>query len=236
MKWHYSHDGTQQGPVTEDEIKGMISAGSVKPSDLVWCDGMAGWEPVSSVAELMPQAPAETAAPSHAAPSHSEDSHAEDSHAVAAASMSAYVEDSTLSQAVVYSGFWRRVAASLIDSVILGVVGAILGIVLGVTMVSGGTDDTEVVELTGNVVGIFLGWLYYALMESSSKQATIGKMVMGIKVTDLEGNQISFARASGRHFGKIISSLILAIGYLMMLWTEKKQTLHDKMAGCLVVK
>ena len=231
MKWHYSHDGTQQGPVTEDEIKGMISAGSVKPSDLVWCDGMAGWEPVSSVAELMPQAPAETAAPSHAAPSQ-----AEDSHAVAAASMSAYVEDSTLSQAVTYSGFWRRVAASLIDSVILGVVGAILGIVLGLAMVSGGTDDTEVVELTGNVVGLFLGWLYYALMESSSKQATIGKMVMGIKVTDLEGNQISFARASGRHFGKIISSLILAIGYLMMLWTEKKQTLHDMMAGCLVVK
>ena len=231
MKWHYSHDGTQQGPVTEDEIKGMISAGSVKPSDLVWCDGMAGWEPVSSVAELMPQAPAETAAPSHAAPSQ-----AEDSQAAAAASMSAYVEDSTLSQAVVYSGFWRRVAASLIDSVILSVVGFILGMVLGLAMVSGGTDDTEVVELTGNVVGIFLGWLYYALMESSSKQATIGKMVMGIKVTDLEGNQISFARASGRHFGKIISSLILAIGYLMMLWTEKKQTLHDKMAGCLVVK
>ena len=231
MKWHYSHDGTQQGPVTEDEIKGMISAGSVKPSDLVWCDGMAGWEPVSSVAELMPQAPAETAAPSHAAPSQ-----AEDSQAAAAASMSAYVEDSTLSQAVVYSGFWRRVAASLIDSVILSVVGFILGMVFGVAMVSGGTDDTEVVELTGNVVGLFLGWLYYALMESSSKQATIGKMVMGIKVTDLEGNQISFARASGRHFGKIISSLILAIGYLMMLWTEKKQTLHDKMAGCLVVK
>ena len=222
MKWHYSHDGTQQGPVTEDEIKGMISAGSVKPSDLVWCDGMAGWEPVSSVAELMPAANTNELA-AHAAP-------------VAAASMSAYVEDSTLSQAVVYSGFWRRVAAFLIDSVILGVVGAILGIVLGVAMVSGGTDDTEVVELTGNVVGLFLGWLYYALMESSSKQATIGKMVMGIKVTDLEGNQISFARASGRHFGKIISSLILAIGYLMMLWTEKKQTLHDKMAGCLVVK
>ena len=222
MKWHYSHDGTQQGPVTEDEIKGMISAGSVKPSDLVWCDGMAGWEPVSSVAELMPAANTNELA-AHAAP-------------VAAASMSAYVEDSTLSQAVVYSGFWRRVAASLIDSVILGVVGAILGIVLGVAMVSGGTDDTEVVELTGNVVGLFLGWLYYALMESSSKQATIGKMVMGIKVTDLEGNQISFARASGRHFGKIISSLILAIGYLMMLWTEKKQTLHDMMAGCLVVK
>lgn len=231
MKWHYSHDGTQQGPVTEDEIKGMILAGSIKPSDLVWCDGMAGWEPVSSVAELMPQAPAEAVAASDATPSQ-----VGDSHAVAAASMSAYVEDSTLSQAVVYSGFWRRVAASLIDSVVLSVVGFILGVVLGIAMVSGGTDDTEVVELTGNVVGIFLGWLYYALMESSSKQATIGKMVMGIKVTDLEGNQISFARASGRHFGKIISSLILAIGYLMMLWTEKKQTLHDKMAGCLVVK
>ena len=83
---------------------------------------------------------------------------------------------------------------------------------------------------------IIAGWLYYALMESSSKQGTIGKQVMGIRVTDLEGNQISFGRASGRYFGKILSALILAIGYLMMLFTQKKQTLHDLMAGCMVVK
>lgn len=222
MKWHYSHQDEQHGPVTDEEIKGLIAAGNITPDNLVWCEGMAGWEPVSNVPELMPSGDTSEVA-AHAAPA-------------AVGSMSAYVEDSTLSQAVVYSGFWRRVAASLIDSVILSVPGFILGIVLGLAMVSGGIDDTEVVELTGKVVGLFLGWLYYALMESSSKQATIGKMVMGIKVTDLEGNQISFGRASGRHFGKILSALILAIGYLMMLFTQKKQTLHDLMAGCLVVK
>lgn len=222
MKWHYTHQDEQHGPVTDEEIKGLIAAGNITSDNLVWCDGMAGWEPISNVPELVP-AVNTTEVAAHAAPA-------------AVGNMSAYVEDTTLSQAVVYSGFWRRVAASLIDSVILSVVGFILGMVLGVVMVAGGTSDAEVVELTGNVVGLFLGWLYYALMESSSKQATIGKMVMGIKVTDLEGNQISFARASGRHFGKIISSLILLIGYLMMLWTEKKQTLHDMMAGCLVVK
>ncbi|MGB2402006.1 MAG: RDD family protein [Akkermansiaceae bacterium] len=222
MKWHYTHQDEQHGPVTDEEIKGLIAGGNITPDNLVWCEGMAGWEPVSNVPELMP-AGNTTGVAAHAAPA-------------AVGSMSAYVEDSTLSQAVVYSGFWRRVAASLIDSVILSFVGVIVGIIWGVAMVAGGISDTEVVELTGNVVGLFLGWLYYALMESSSKQGTIGKQVMGIRVTDLEGNQISFARASGRHFGKIISSLILLIGYLMMLWTEKKQTLHDMMAGCLVVK
>ena len=75
-----------------------------------------------------------------------------------------------------------------------------------------------------------------ALLESGAKQATLGKRAMGIKVTDVNGNRISFGQATGRHFGKWISSIILLIGYLMMLWDERKQTLHDKMAGTLVVK
>jgi len=77
--------------------------------------------------------------------------------------------------------------------------------------------------------------LYWGLFESSPLQATPGKMVLRIKVTDIEGNRISFWRAVGRYFSKIVSGLILGIGYLMIAFTEKKQGLHDIMAGTLVV-
>ena len=76
---------------------------------------------------------------------------------------------------------------------------------------------------------------YYALMESSANQATVGKMALGIRVTDLAGNRLTFGRATARHFGKIISGLTLGIGYLMVAFTPSKQALHDIMAGCLVV-
>ena len=90
--------------------------------------------------------------------------------------------------------------------------------------------------------GIFLvpvilteGWLYYALMESSSFQATIGKRALGLKVTGMNGEPISFGTASIRYFGKILSHLIFSIGYIMAAFTEKKQALHDMLAGCLVI-
>jgi uncharacterized RDD family membrane protein YckC len=73
-------------------------------------------------------------------------------------------------------------------------------------------------------------------MESAPQQATLGKMALGLKVTDLQGEPISFARATGRYFGKIVSSLIFFVGFMMTGWTEKKQALHDIMAGTLVVK
>jgi uncharacterized RDD family membrane protein YckC len=85
------------------------------------------------------------------------------------------------------------------------------------------------------LLALILQWLYFALMESSKNQATLGKMIVGIIVTDLYGNRISFGKASGRFFGKILSGLILNIGYIIAAFTEKKQALHDMIAGCLVV-
>jgi uncharacterized RDD family membrane protein YckC len=86
------------------------------------------------------------------------------------------------------------------------------------------------------VLLIFAGsWLYHTWMESSRYQATLGKMALGIIVTDLYGNRISFARANGRFFGKWISGMVMNVGYLMAAFTEKKQALHDILAGCLVV-
>ena len=84
-------------------------------------------------------------------------------------------------------------------------------------------------------MSFLLVWIYSAVFESSGKQATLGKMALGIIVTDLSGKRISFGKASGRYFGQFLSGFILGIGFLMIAFTARKQGLHDKLAGCLVV-
>jgi uncharacterized RDD family membrane protein YckC len=85
-------------------------------------------------------------------------------------------------------------------------------------------------------VQMIIGWLYDALQESSVHQATFGKRACGLRVTDLNGQRISFARATGRHFAEILSAITLFIGYMMAGWTERKQALHDIIAGTYVVR
>ena len=135
-----------------------------------------------------------------------------------------------------YAEFWKRAVAWFIDYAMFSILGSIVWYVLKlpipehVTPIFGGTW-----VIFTNPLGIIIGWLYFALMESSEKQATLGKMAVKIKVTDMSGNRISFGKATGRYFGKIISGLILGIGYFMAGFTPQKQALHDKMANCLVL-
>jgi uncharacterized RDD family membrane protein YckC len=139
-----------------------------------------------------------------------------------------------------YGGFWIRVVAAIIDNVILRVVVAPIGMVFGGLGIAGmmtGLPHRGLALLGGGVTVIalfFASWLYEAFMESSSYQATLGKMCFGMKVTDLNGNRISFARATGRHFAKALSVMTLGIGYVMVGFTERKQGLHDLLAGTLV--
>jgi uncharacterized RDD family membrane protein YckC len=144
---------------------------------------------------------------------------------------------------VAYAGFWRRFVAFIVDQIILSIViviiSFILGFIMGIFFGVIGLDDATTEVIAGAVVfvfGIVVGWVYYAVPESSIDQATPGKKLLGIIVTDLDGSRISFGRASGRYWGKLVSGLILMIGYLMAGFTEKKQALHDIMANCLVVK
>lgn len=149
-----------------------------------------------------------------------------------------------------YAGFWKRFLAYVIDALIIGAVYLVILVpvfgLLGLGAASAENFENEEAA-TGffiaamgvyffAVLAIFIaGWLYFALMESSARQATLGKMALGIVVTDINGNRVSFGRATGRFFGKIVSGMILYIGYIMAGFTEKKQALHDIMAGCLVV-
>jgi uncharacterized RDD family membrane protein YckC len=142
-----------------------------------------------------------------------------------------------------YAGFWLRFVASVIDSIILLIIGSISGFVFGAVFgflysLSMGTAEgaEEAVLFPSFLLGLVINWLYYAFQESSPKQATLGKQALGIVVVDLDGKRISFGKASGRWFGKLLSSLILLIGFIMAGFTEKKQALHDIISGCLVIK
>ena len=153
---------------------------------------------------------------------------------------------------VEYAGFWLRALAFLIDNVVMGV--AFLFILIPLIFLTGlngfigqfhpdeDLSDAGVFMLIGIIfliatVSLLLTWLYHALMESSEWQATLGKKALGLVVTDMAGNRVSFARSTGRHFGKIVTNMIPAlIGYFMAGFTEKKQALHDMLAGCLVLR
>jgi uncharacterized RDD family membrane protein YckC len=139
-----------------------------------------------------------------------------------------------------YAGFWIRFLAYVIDSLVLSVVFCPLGIVFGLAGSAAELDDNSPEMMIGNmglnVVSIVAGWLYQSLLESSSWQATIGKKLLKLKVTDIDGNRLGFGKATGRYFGKILSGMICLIGFIMVAFTEKKQGLHDIMAGTLVVK
>lgn len=164
----------------------------------------------------------------------------------------------------VYAGFWKRFLAYILDSIIISIAMSIIifpvFLIFGLSVIPSeyfrnmneydftwsyipAEQDFTIAAfflfimlmVIIGLLALVLQWLYFALMESSKNQATLGKMIVGIIVTDLYGNRISFGKASGRFFGKILSGLILNIGYIIAAFTEKKQALHDMIAGCLVV-
>jgi len=151
-----------------------------------------------------------------------------------------------------YAGFWLRFVAHLIDGLLTGAV--LCALLVPLVFLTGLGDalrglhpgqepDPAIIFAFISSIWIFIligivgGWLYYAYCESSEWQATPGKKVLNLSVTDISGNRISFARASGRFFAKMISGLIpFGIGYIMAGFTEKKQALHDMIASCLVLR
>jgi len=152
---------------------------------------------------------------------------------------------------VTYAGFWWRFLSHIIDQIVISFASSIFILpifgIFGISIFSmkrSGYDFEEpeilipIIMMYSSIalISTVVTWLYYALMESSKTQGTVGKLVLKIKVTDYNGNRISFARATGRYFGKILSGMILMIGYIMAGVTERKQALHDMLASCYVMK
>lgn len=165
----------------------------------------------------------------------------------------AYPAGLAMSRGFTFAGFWLRVVAYLLDSVILGAV--VLVLLLPLVFLTGVSGNIEAIvqshgqpnaALIGGLIAmvlvfvliaILMQWLYHAYLESGEKQATWGKQALGVYVTDLLGNRVTFGRASGRFFAKIVTGMIpLGIGYIMAGFTERKQALHDMIAGSLVLR
>ena len=142
-----------------------------------------------------------------------------------------------------YGGFAPRFGAWVIDSAIVHVLGAIASLPVFMAMSlrvdSDGTADTGALmvgQLAGFAFARVVAWLYEAGMNSSSRQATLGKLALKLHVTDLEGQRITFVAATKRHFASYLSTVVLFAGYLIQPAMKRKQTLHDLLAETLVVE
>lgn len=250
-QWYVGRSGQRAGPYTTEQVRQMAAAGQLLPSDLLWKDGLENWVPLTQVKGLLPTGVGGTLPPLELRPQ-AGFSAGPDFHDAPAAGSSAAAEwnpyqsgTGPLGQppaadgTIVYADFLPRVGASVLDAVFIGILGMILQFGLGMVfgVMSGGDDEMiGVGSMLGSLASLVLTLVYFVGYETSDKQGTWGKQLLGIRVTDLQGRRISTGRAVGRYFAKIISNFTCGIGYLLPLFTDRKQTLHDLISGCLALK
>lgn len=247
-EWYYSDAQRQQhGPVGPEHLANLHARGLLPAETLVWREGMSEWKPWREmmrevVVGGMPEDPRAEALvrAAEAAP----DDGAYRPYAIA--ERSPYAPPTARVEAaaapvhgghVVYAAFWKRFAALVIDNFLLGIVGGIIGGIIGFSQAMSGDFDIgySPVDLVVQIVSMLIGACYFGWMYSSSRQASLGKLAVGIKVVRSDGSPIGFWRGFARYFAMIPSGLLLLVGYLMALFTERKQTLHDLMCDTLVV-
>lgn len=230
MEIWIGRDGQRHGPYKEEDVRQWLRSGQLAAEDLGWYEGLADWQPLSV---LFPDALAATPPPLGPGP------------AVPPPTTTAALED--------YAGFWKRLVAYIIDVIVLYIPQMLIMNAFGneaaqakleQVMLSAASDPHVMLAAYGQYyeamrMGIALTavlvWLYFAICESSAWQATVGKLAMGIRVTDLDGGRIGFWRALGRYAAKILSWMIVGVGFLMIGWTRRRQGLHDMLANTLVL-
>ena len=232
MEIWIGRNGERHGPYKEDDVRQWLRSGQLSREDLAWYEGLADWQPLSV---LFPDAVAST--PPSIAPVMAS--------MPPAPTISAALDD--------YAGFWKRVAAYILDAIILYIPGMLIQKMMGgdaaeaamkqAQLASPGDPQVMLTALSqfystmlpAILIITVITWLYFAICESSVWQATVGKLALGIRVTDMHGQRISFPRALGRYPAKYLSTLIFCIGFLMVAWTRRKQGLHDLIASTLVL-
>ncbi|MEO7065785.1 MAG: RDD family protein [Rhodanobacter sp.] len=239
MEIWIGRDGERHGPYKEADVREWLRSGQVSASDLAWYEGLADWQPLSVLFPDAVSAPPATAAAATNNP------YSAPTAPLLPQTTAAALED--------YAGFWKRVAAYVLDAIILYIPQMLIEKAFGGTaakaalqqaMTDGAGNMDAVMAANSHyygtmwpamVLSLIIGILYFAVCESSAWQGTVGKLALGIRVTDLDGKRISFAKAIGRYFAKMLSFIILFIGVLMVAWTQRKQGLHDMICGTLVL-
>lgn len=238
MTWYYARHGQRFGPVEQAELQRLAGIGQFAYSDLVWRPGLPDWRPASEIPELAylfrpasPPVPVYSPSPPvtpSPPPSYG-------ATPLPAPGYGAPPHPFGAMAATEYASFGVRFGALLIDCFILLLVWFAMALGIFVVLDAGGTTLTGD-EPIWTFIPLVLLWVYYAGLESSARMATFGKSLLKLRVTNLQGQRISFGRATGRHFGKILSALPFYFGFLTMISDPRKQTWHDQMADCLVLR
>jgi uncharacterized RDD family membrane protein YckC len=233
MEVWIGRQGERHGPYQEDQVRQWLRSGELSRDDLGWYDGLADWQPLSV---LFADEMGSTVPP-----------------AFSTTTTATAAQPYGLAYAVSYAGFWKRLLAYIIDAIVLWIPSVAIQKMMGGDVADeamkqaqlASPSDPQVLLTAMNhyyaamspamLVLTVITWLYFAICESSPWQATPGKLALGIRVTDLQGNRISLPHALGRYAGKFLSAFILLIGFLMAAFTERKQALHDLIANTLVV-
>jgi len=207
-QYHIERNGQQYGPFSADQIIEMLQSGQLSVSDNCWHEGMPEWNSLGSVFNLS------TIVTSPPVPTHPRVKVAVKYH---------------------FSTFGDRMGAYIIDYLIFNILMWTMLIVAAfcVDAMFGMSDSLWTLMLMSSALCL---WLYYAFFEASQMQGTPGKRACCLVVCDMNGQRITFWKATGRYFGKFISFLTLGIGFLMCNFTKKHQCLHDMMSGCQVLK
>ncbi len=262
MSWYYASGGQQQGPVEDAQFDALIQSGQIKPADLVWKEGMANWQPLSTVRPgIGGTAPAPGAPPVMAGDPNQitcvecggqftkDNAIQYGATWVCAACKPTFVqklkEGATLggaggAAAMNYAGFWIRFGAKFIDGLIFMVILAIPVVALMIPMIrsagQGGPPPTMgiMIQVVLQLGSIILGVAYNTFF-LGKYGATPGKMAVGIKVVTAEGAPLTFPRAFGRAWADQLSSLICSIGYIIAAFDSEKRALHDHICSTRVV-
>jgi uncharacterized RDD family membrane protein YckC len=226
-QWHVGRGGQSTGPYSTEQLREMAAAGRISPGDRVWKEGRGEWADCATVQGLFPAR--RTAESSPEGP----DWNPYQSPTIDVTTASS---GETGSGRMVYAEFMPRLGALILDSIFILLITWIpmFGIGFVMVLLLGPEPGMNAMSIIANLYAFVAQAAYYVVLETSAKQATWGKQIVGIKVTDLNGRRITVGRALGRYFAKILSGCTI-IGWFLPLFTEKKQALHDIVAGTLVI-
>jgi uncharacterized RDD family membrane protein YckC len=258
MNWYYAKAGQQAGPVDDAQLDALLSTGQIDSETLVWREGLANWQPHREARPSVPQgaAPPPPALAGQAAPTGGA------GEAVCAECGKIFPIDSTIQYGNVrvcagckpvfmqklaegakiggqmsYASVWTRFGAVFLDGIILYGVNMAIGLAAGLTLVqSVGAGPTDKLGLQMVLVVIQLAInISYEVIMIGKYGATLGKMAAKIRVVTAEGGRVSYARALGRYFAKMLSAAVCLIGYIMAAFDDEKRALHDRICNTRVI-
>lgn len=244
MRWYYANNNQRQGPVGEFEFARLVREGVIKSDTLVWRQGMPDWQTYAEAAPVLPQqqqqAPTATPAEAEAGVE------AEGELQARAAEILAAQQPPPLK----YAGFWVRAGAKIIDHFIVSLVVAVMAAALGIGQTADMPqtlgefirvlqDQEALTRLMSELIAVnrlmFLVNLLYTCVFLAWKEATPGKMILGLKVVRGDGSRIGILRIVARFFAEALNQTLFCIGYLTVLFDEQKRTMHDFICDTRVI-